>query len=148
MIYLGADHRGFKLKEELKKYLETKAYRVEDIGTYSEENVDYPFIAVRLARKVTGDPNNRGVLLCGSGAGVCIVANKIKGIRAAEVWDPRVALAVRREDNVNVVCLPADSVDGALAKKIVQNFLDTSFSSEDRYKRRLKEIEAIEREEV
>ncbi|MDP3993507.1 MAG: RpiB/LacA/LacB family sugar-phosphate isomerase [Candidatus Doudnabacteria bacterium] len=146
MIYIGADHRGFKLKKELFDYLVRKGYRVVDVGTDSEESVDYPIIAEKVTRKVAEDPNNRGIIVCGSGAGVCIVANKSKGILAAEAWNPEVARAARNDDNINVLCLPADHINHEDAKNISQVFLDTSFGGEDRYKRRLDEIREMENE--
>src|SRR3989344_9297416 len=106
MIYIGADHRGFKLKRELFDYLIGKGYRVVDVGTDSEESVDYPIIAEKVTRKVAEDPNNRGIIVCGTGGGVCIVANKSKGILAAEAWNPEVAKAARNDDNINVLCPP------------------------------------------
>lgn len=145
MIYLGADHRGFKLKEQVKAYLVERGYQVTDLGTNSEEPVDYPLITEKVAVAVKGDPNNRGIVICGSGVGVCIVANKIKTIRAAEAWSPEVAHAARNDDNVNVLCLSSDNLDFEQSKPIVQAFLDTSFGAEDRYKRRLKQIEDIEK---
>lgn len=145
MIYVGADHRGFKLKEQLKIYLSGRGYQITDVGTYSEESVDYPLIAQKVAEDVRTDPNNRGVLLCGSGVGVCVVANKFKGIRAGEAWSEDVARKARTDDNVNVLCISADTISLEDAKKIIQVFLDTSFMGEDRYKRRLKQIEEIEK---
>ena len=146
MIYIGADHRGYKLKTELFEYLVGKGYRVVDVGTNSEESVDYPLIAEKVSKKVAEDPNNRGIIVCGSGAGVCIVANKTKGILAAEAWKPEVAKAARNDDNVNVLCLPADHITHEDAKQISQVFLDTSFGGEDRYKRRISEIRDVEKE--
>lgn len=146
MIYLGADHRGFKAKEKLKSYLQKRGYKLTDVGTDSEESVDYPVIAERVARNVIGDPNNRGVVLCGSGAGVCIVANKLPGIRAAEAWNEAIVKAARNDDNVNILCLAADFLNEVEMKKITQVFLDTSFSGEERYKRRLKKITEIEKD--
>ena len=145
MIYIGADHRGFKLKRELFDYLIGKGYRVVDVGTDSKESVDYPIIAEKVTRKVAEDPNNRGIIVCGTGGGVCIVANKSKGILAAEAWNPEVAKAARNDDNINVLCLPADYITHEDAKQISQAFLDTSFGGEDRYKRRLDEIREMEK---
>src|SRR3989344_2725325 len=146
MIYIGADHRGYKLKTELFEYLVGKGYRVVDVGTNSEEPVDYPLIAEKVSKKVAEDPNNRGIIVCGSGAGVCIVANKTGGILAATAWSPEVAEAVRNDDNVNVLCLPADHITHNDAKKISQVFLDTSFGGADRHKRRIGEIRDMEKE--
>lgn len=145
MIYLGTDHRGFKVKEELKSYLAGRGYQIEDLGAGAyDPSDDYPEVARRVARKVTEDPNNRGILLCGSAAGVCIVANKIKGVRAAPAWNAEQIWSMRNDDNLNVLCLAADYTSAEKAKKITQAFLDASFSGEERHKRRLKEIEEIE----
>lgn len=146
MIYIGADHRGFKAKEILKKYLQDRGYQVVDVGTRSPESVDYPLIAEKVGHKVVEDLNNRGVLLCGSGAGVCIAANKIDGVRAAEAWNVEIARSARSDDNANVLCLAADEANLEDMKKIIQVFLDTSFFSAERHKRRLKEIQDLEKE--
>ncbi len=146
MIYVGADHRGFKLKQELVAYLEDRGYKVADVGTTSEEAADYPMISEKVAKKVQEDLNNRGVLICGSGAGVCITANKFKGIRAALAWNENMAKSLRNDDNANVLCLAADYLTPDAAKAIAQAFLDTSFAGEERFKRRLEEIRAIEQE--
>ncbi len=146
MIYIGSDHRGFQLKKELSDYLVKKGYQTADLGTDSEEPVDYPLIAEKVAKKVKEDLNNRGIIICGSGAGVCIVSNKIDGIRAAQAWSPEVATAARNDDNVNVLCLSADHTDADISKKIVQKFLDTSFGGAERFNRRIKEIGEIEKE--
>ncbi|KKW28670.1 MAG: Ribose 5-phosphate isomerase [Parcubacteria group bacterium GW2011_GWA2_52_8] len=90
------------------------------------------------------DPNNRGVLLCGSGAGVCIAANKIRGVRAAQAWDPEVARLARNDDNINVVCLGADRISADDAKPIVKKFLSTSFGGAERFTRRIKQITELE----
>ena len=90
------------------------------------------------------DLKNRGILLCGSAAGICIAANKFRSIRAAAAWDEQIATAARHDDNINIVCLPADKLDEDQVKKIAQVFLYTSFAGEERYKRRLKQIEEIE----
>ena len=143
MVYLGADHRGFKHKEKLKAFLDEQGYQVTDIGTNSEKSVDYPVIAQKVAKKVSEDPNNRGILLCGSGVGVCIAANKFKGIRAGSAWTEEVARSARADDNVNVLCLAADDITVDDTKQIARAFLNTSFRGEDRYKRRIAQIDAI-----
>ena len=142
--YLGADHRGYRLKEKLKEHLVSRGFLVTDMGTHSEESVDYPIFAEKVARGVLEDPNNKGILFCGSGAGVCIAANKVKGIRAAVAWDPKIARVARNDDNINVLCLASDSTDLEVAKVISKTFLDTSFAGEERYRRRAKQIKAIE----
>src|SRR3989338_4300662 len=146
MIYLGSDHRGFKHKEELEAFLAEQGYQVTDVGTDSEESVDYPLIAQKVAQKVAEDYNNRGILLCGSGVGVCIVANKIKGIRAGSAWTAEVARSARADDNVNVLCIAADDLNPGDVREIARAFLNTSFRSEERYKRRIAQIEQIEKE--
>ncbi len=145
MIYLGADHRGYKQKNELKKFLDEQGYQVTDMGTDSDESVDYPLIAKQVADNVSEDLNNRGILICGSSAGVCIAANKIKGIRAASAWTEEVARSARADDNVNVLCLAADDISAEDAKQIARAFLNTSFRSEDRYKRRIAQIDEMEK---
>ena len=147
MIYLGADHRGFKLKEKLKQHLLDNGYQLVDVGTDSEESVDYPLIAQKVALGVRENSNNRGILLCGSGVGVCIVANKFKGIRAGEARDEKNAIHARTADNINVLCLPADDLSDEDTKTIAKTFLDTAFSGEERYARRQKQIEEIEKEQ-
>lgn len=146
MVYVGSDHRGFQLKKEILDYVSKRGYQVADLGTDSEEPVDYPIIAEEVAKKVVEDLNNRGVILCGSGVGVCIVANKIDGIRAAQAWDPEIAKAARNDDNINVLCLAAEHTETEQAKKIVEKFLDTSFGGAERFNRRIKEIRDIEKE--
>ena len=146
MIYLGADHRGYKHKEALKSFLDEQGYQVTDMGTDSEKSVDYPLIAQKVADKVAEDLNNRGILLCGSGEGVAIAANKIDGIRAGEAWNADVAYSARNDDNINVLALPADHLASDEVNEITQVFLDTSFSGEERHKRRLEEIKKIEEE--
>ena len=98
------------------------------------------------AQKVAEDYNNRGILLCGSGVGVCIVANKIKGIRAGSAWTAEVARSARADDNVNVLCMAADDLNPGDVREIARAFLNTSFRSEERYKRRIAQIEQIEKE--
>lgn len=144
MIYIGADHGGFKAKQKLFEYLKAKGFEVEDSGTDSEEAVDYPLIAEKVARKVVADPENRGILICRSSGGVCIAANKVKGVYAASAWNPEVAAADRNDDNINVLCLAADYLPDEVIQQTAQAFLDTPFQEEERYKRRLKQIQDIE----
>ena len=145
MIYLGADHRGFKHKETLKAFLNEQGYEITDLGTDSEKSVDYPVIAEKVARQVVEDLNNRGILICGSSVGICIAANKVKGIRAGSAWTAEVARSARADDNVNILCLAADDISPDDSKEIARSFLNTSFRSEERYKRRISQIEKIEK---
>ena len=145
-IYLGSDHAGFELKEKLKPYLKKLKYNVTDTGnTKFDKNDDYPIFAARLAIKVSKDKNSRGILICGSGQGVCIVANKIKGIRAAVAEHIKDATLARNDDDCNIICLPGKAISFEKAKKIVNKFLNTEFGSAPRYKRRVNEIKKIEK---
>lgn len=147
MLYISADHRGYNLKEEIKKYLDELKMKYEDLGASSlDPDDDYPDYARKVAQRVAEAPEeHRGILLCGSGAGVNIVANKFDGIRAALVWNEKVAKASRIDDNANVLSLPADDLSAEEAKKIVRAWLETPFTREERHHRRIKKIEEIER---
>lgn len=146
LIYIGADHRGFKLKEQIKKYLHNLAYEVVDVGDrVYDENDDYPDYAQAVGQKITEDPyGRRGILICGSGIGVCMVANMFYRVRAGLVFNSDHAIVSRTDDDTNVICLPADFVDMEEAKKIVLLWLQTKFSGEDRHRRRLDKIRQIE----
>ncbi|TSA45033.1 RpiB/LacA/LacB family sugar-phosphate isomerase [bacterium] len=145
MIYLGADHGGFQLKEEIGHFLSDRGYQVKDMGTNSEELVDYPVFAAAVANKVVEDPNNRGILVCRNGVGMCMAANKIPGIRAGQLWDEKVAVSARNDDNINVACIGSDMTSADDAKKILGKFLDTSFGGTERYSRRLKLVTDLEK---
>ena len=147
MIYLGADHRGFELKERLKRLLVDEGFEVTDLGNdHLDPNDDYVIFADKVAEAVMGDPKNQGILLCGSGAGADMVANKIDGIRSALVFDVPRARQAREHEDANVISLPADTLDEETAYQIVRAFLTTNFSEEERHKRRLKEIEEVEKD--
>lgn len=147
MIFIGADHRGFQLKEELKKYLAERGEKFKDLGNLKlESEDDYPDFALKVAEEVAKAPEkNRGVLLCGSGVGVDVAANKVKGIRSALALSAWMAQAARKDDDVNVLSLSADLTDPATAKRIVKAFLETPFSGEERHRRRIEKIKQIER---
>lgn len=144
-IYLGADHRGFNLKETLKKWLSRKGFSVFDFGTNSKNSVDYPDFAWPVAEKVSREKNSRGIVICGSGQGTAIVANKAKNVRAALVWTIKGAKETREHNDTNVLSLPADFISALLAQKIVKSWLSTPFSNESRHQRRLKKIRQIEK---
>ncbi len=147
-IYIGADHAGWKLKEELEKHLTEKGYRVVDMGNQNLVNEDdYPDFGYAVAKRVMTDGNARGIVLCGNAAGVCIVSNKVKGIRAATGFNEEVAQASRNDDDTNVLCLPGRFLKPAQAKKIVNAWLETPFSGADRHVRRLKRVGQIENQE-
>jgi len=146
MIYIGADHRGYKLKEKLKDYLSALRYEYKDMGANKyNENDDYPDFAKPVAEKVAENPEkNIGILLCGSGVGVDIVANRYKGVRSALVSTVDMAGHARRNDNCNVLSLAADILEEKKMKKMVKTFLETKFAGEEKYVRRLKKIEEVE----
>ncbi len=147
VIYLGADHRGFALKEGIKKKLMDEGYAVEDLGAAAAvPDDDYPDYAGAVAAKVAQAPNEqRGIVVCGSGFGVDIVANKFKGVRAALAMSPDHVYEGRHDDNVNVLALAADYVAPEDAMKMVHVFLTTPFDVKDaRFARRIEKIEAIE----
>jgi len=146
IIYIGADHRGFKLKETLKAYLVSSGYTVHDVGNdHYDENDDYPDFAVKVAEKVSGDlSNSKGILLCASGVGVDMVANKFSGLRSALIFSPDQAYMSRNDDDVNILSLPAAYLSDEGAKKIVSVWLQTPFSGDERHKRRLNKIKQLE----
>lgn len=147
MIFIGADHRGFELKEKLKQHLTDEGFETIDLGNdHLDENDDYVVFAEKVARAVVGDENNYGIILCGSGAGVDMVANKINGVRSALVFDEPRARQAREHEDANVISLPADTLDGEEAFRIVKAFLTTEFSGEERHERRLEEMEEVEQE--
>jgi len=147
MIYLGADHRGYYLKEAIKKYLEAQKIPYEDVGNLKyDENDDYPDFASLVAQKLQKNlKENRGILLCGTGIGMSIVANKYQGIRAGLCLSSFMAQKAREDDDINVLCLAADITDEATAIRIVKTFLETKFKKDVRYERRIKKITKIEK---
>ena len=144
MIYIAADHRGFRLKEELKKWLETELYEFRDLGaTKYDRDDNYSEIAIKLGEAVAND-QGRGILVCGSGAGASIAANKVIGIRAGLCTSVKQVIASRTDDNINVLCLSSDWVSFEDNQKITENFLNTLFSSEERHLRRINQIKEYE----
>ena len=148
MLYIGSDHRGYNLKETLKIYLRELNCVFDDLG--AKELIpddDYPDYALMVAQKVAENPDeNRGILICGAGVGVDIVANKIKGVRSALCFDIKQAQASRNDDNTNVLSLPADFISEDLAKAIVKTWLETPFSNDNRHARRIEKIKKIEKD--
>lgn len=142
-IYIGADHAGFPLKETLRDYVKEKGHEVIDLGTFSEESVDYPDLAREVAEKVRENKDTLGVLVCGTGIGVSIAANKLKGIRAANVHDVNEATLSRQHNNANVVTVGARTLQPQMAKDIVDAFLTTPFEG-GRHQARVDKITAIE----
>ncbi len=145
MLYIASDHAGYNLREEIKTFLDEVEYPYEDMGAREmDPQDDYPDYAFPLAQKVAAEHDSLGILICGTGVGVCITANKVSGIRAALVQDEVTARLSREHDNVNVLCLGGRILEPELAKKIVKIWLHTEFTGEERHVRRLKKIENIE----
>jgi len=140
-IAIGSDHAGFKLKSEIIRYLKKRRISFKDYGSTSEESVDYPDFGFAVARAVARGRFDRGILICGSGVGMTIVANKIKGIRAVNAYDPYTARQSREHGDCNVLCLAGRKLSRARAMKIVDVWLKTEFSNEERHLRRIRKIE-------
>ena len=140
-IAIGSDHAGFKMKEIVKAYLKRKKIAFKDFGTYSEESVDYPDYAYPVAEAVARKEFERGILICGSGVGVTITANKVKRIRAANAYDTYTAKQSRQHGDCNVLTLAGRKLTKAQARKIVAVWLKTEFSGDERHLRRIRKIE-------
>ena len=143
-IALGSDHGGFALKEQIKSYLIEKGYEVKDFGTYSTESVDYPAFALKAALAVSKGECEKGIVVCSTGIGISIAANKVKGIRAALCGDLFSARLTREHNDTNVLALGAFIVGEKLAYAIVDTWLGTEFSKEERHQRRIDGITEIE----
>lgn len=144
MLYIGSDHGGFGLKEHLKGYFEKNNVLFEDIGVYTQESFDYPIIAKKLCNEVIRDKNNKGILICGTGVGICIAANKVHGIRAALCSDAYVSEMSRKHNNANVLCIGGRVLDNDKGVDIVKSFLSTDFEG-GRHLRRVDQIMEIEK---
>lgn len=145
-IVLGADHRGYELKNTLAAYLREHGHDVIDAGTNSDEPVDYPDLAVAVGEAVQGGRAERGILVCGSGVGACIAANKLAGVRAAITHDTYSAHQGVEHDDMNVICLGSKIVTEDAAREIVQAFIEARFIPEERYVRRLEKVKAMEKQ--
>jgi len=143
-IALGADHAGFALKQELSSELRSQGHELLDLGTSSAEPVDYPDYAEAVGLAVVEGRAERGIVLCGSGVGACVAANKIPGVRAGLCHDTYSAHQGVEHDDVNVLVMGARIVGGALARELVQAFLGARFSQEERHRRRLAKVRALE----
>lgn len=140
-IFIGADHRGFALKELLKQWLQTQSYEVIDCGnTHIDSEDDYPVFAFSVAEKVATDKNSRGVILCGSGGGVTIAANKVIGIRAAVGVTTADVVHNREHNDINILAIASDETSQEDAKKFLNAFLTTDFRNEPKYQRRIDQI--------
>ena len=162
-IYLAADHAGFNLKNALLEHLRTLGHSVTDLGAHKlNRDDDYPDYALTLAHKVAGDEGSRGILVCGTGEGEAMAANRVGGVRASVFYGPRratealniegehskdgfdIVRLARKHNNANILSLGADYINSDQAKEIVKAFLDTSFSADERHIRRLGKIAAYE----
>ncbi|MCS7209970.1 MAG: ribose 5-phosphate isomerase B [Fimbriimonadales bacterium] len=142
ILYMGADHAGYPLKEFLKNYLQQQGYEILDVGVYSEAPADYPDVAHALTEKLVRETRPAlGILICGTGIGMSIAANKRPGIRAANASEPVSAALAREHNNANVICLGARVVGPELARATVEAFLRTGFSHEERHHRRVQKLE-------
>ena len=137
MIALGCDQGGYELMQEVKKHLVERGLEYKDFGTYSAESVDYPIYGKKVAYAVANGECERGILICGTGIGISITANKVKGIRAALCHDVFSAEAIRLHNDANILAMGGRIVGPGLALMIVDKFLDTPFSNEERHARRI-----------
>ena len=141
MIAIGSDHGGFALKQAVMKHLDARGLAYKDFGTYSEASCDYPVYAKAVAQAIVSGECERGILICGTGIGISIAANKVPGIRAALCGDCFSAEATRQHNDANILCMGARVIGEGLALKITDTFLDTPFSEDERHKRRIALIE-------
>jgi len=140
-IFIGSDHRGFYLKEKIKNYLKNK-YKVIDVGNFNYDPLDdYPDFAKNLVKNILKEKNSYGILICGTGVGMTIAANRKKGIFCGLVFNKDQAQRAKKEDNINVISLPADFLTFKKAKEIIDVFLKTKFSRKRKYTQRLKKID-------
>lgn len=139
LIPIGCDHAGFELKQHIIKHLKDKGFSLDDKGCYSEESIDYPDFAHPVASLVENTPGMKGILLCGSGNGINMTANKHQGIRSALCWTPEIAALARQHNDANIVTLPARFIDVETALQIVDTFFSTEFEG-GRHQNRLNKI--------
>jgi len=144
-VVIGADHAGFPLKEELVEHLAAKGHVVVDVGTDSTDPVDYPDFAAAVGRAVVAGEAERGIIVCGSGAGASIAANKITGVRSAVVHDHYTAHQSVEHDDMNVLALGARVIGSTTATEIVESYLGAHFSGEERHVRRLRKVVELDR---
>jgi ribose 5-phosphate isomerase B len=145
-VFLGADHAGYELKNILREHLVHNGHEIEDLGAKTlQEDDDYPRYAYAVASRVLGEDDDtaRGLLLCGSGQGMSMAANRVNGIRAALAWDERSAAAAREDDDANVLVIPSRFVDYDQAAAMVDAWLAAAFKADPKYRRRLDELEQL-----
>lgn len=142
-ILIASDHAGFELKEKIKQLL--KQYTWKDIGPMSLDRVDYPDFAEKLSREVAFNPGSLGILACGSGIGMSIAANKVNGIRAALVENPVAARLAKEHNDANILCIGSRFVAPEYASEIIEAFIKTPFTKDDRHQKRIDKIAALEK---
>lgn len=142
-VAIGADHRGFNLKGKLLGLVERLGHEMVDVGAFGPESVDYPDVALRAAQRVAGGQSDRAILICGTGVGMCIAANKVVGVRAATCPDELTAELCRRHNDVNVLCLSADVPGESIVGRVVEVWLATEFEG-GRHARRVQKITQFE----
>ena len=140
-ILVSNDHAGVQLKNEVKSFLEDKGYVVENLGDNSGESVDYPDIIHPLAKQISENKDKKGIIMCGTGNGVSMVANKYEGVRAGLCWSKEIAELIRKHNDANVLSLPARFISTKEALEIVQVFLETDFENGGRHERRVEKID-------
>jgi ribose 5-phosphate isomerase B len=144
-IFIGADHKGFELKKEIKEWLSSANYQVEDLGAFEyKPGDDYVDFATSVANKVTSEKGSRGIVICGSGAGVDITANKTRGIRCCLGFNIEQVKAARNDDDINVLALASDYCELEKAKKLTDAFLNTDFDPTENHVRRIEKIKNLE----
>lgn len=142
IIPIASDHAGFEAKELTKEILESMGHMPIDFGTHSPDSVDYPDFAIQVAEKVNKEEHDQGILICGSGQGMCMTANKFPNVRGALVYDPDVAAITRQHNNANVLCLPGRSLDRSQIEQILTAWFDTKFDG-GRHERRVTKIRSL-----
>lgn len=142
-LVIGSDHGGYELKNKLVKFLKSKKYKVEDLGTHSKESCDYPLIGFEVAKKISDKKADKGILICKTGIGMAVVANKVSGVRAAACYDKEMARSSREHNDCNVIVLAAQYSDFAQAKSMLQAWLGAKLAGE-RHERRVNQIKNME----
>jgi ribose 5-phosphate isomerase B len=142
IIPIASDHAGFRAKEITKKILEEMGHMPVDFGTHSDESVDYPDFAIQVARKVNDGEHESGILICGSGQGMCMTANKYPDVRASLSYNEKVASISRSHNNANILCLPGREIDEPEIRKILKSWFETKFEG-GRHERRIKKMHSL-----
>ncbi|MEX0608964.1 MAG: ribose 5-phosphate isomerase B [Balneolaceae bacterium] len=142
IIPIASDHAGYKAKEKVKEILEELGFTPLDYGTHSEDSVDYPDFAIEVAKRINSGEHEQGILVCGSGQGVCMTANKYPKVRAGLVYSPKVAEMTRLHNNANIMCLPGRDLSDSEIKEILKSWFATTFEG-GRHQRRVEKIESL-----